>query len=132
MGRYYSGDIEGKFWFAVQSSSAASRFGGECHTSEVIKYYFDKDTDYEDVCKEIEKIKNNLGSLKVKLDDFFNEHNNGYNDEMLVDYGIPQERLKELLIEYADLELGIKIKECLEKQDYCTFEAEYLYPIGNR
>ncbi len=27
MGRYYSGDIEGKFWFAVQSSYAADRFG---------------------------------------------------------------------------------------------------------
>jgi len=24
MGRYYSGDIEGKFWFAVQSSTDAS------------------------------------------------------------------------------------------------------------
>ena len=28
MGRYYSGDINGKFWFALQSSNAASRFGG--------------------------------------------------------------------------------------------------------
>ena len=28
MGRYYTGDIEGKFWFALQSSNAASRFGG--------------------------------------------------------------------------------------------------------
>ena len=27
MGRYYSGDIEGKFWFALQSSDAADRFG---------------------------------------------------------------------------------------------------------
>ena len=36
MGRYYSGDIEGKFWFAVQSSNAADRFGG------IVKpYYFE-------------------------------------------------------------------------------------------
>jgi hypothetical protein len=27
MGRYYTGDIEGKFAFAVQSSDAADRFG---------------------------------------------------------------------------------------------------------
>ena len=27
MGRYYNGDIEGKFWFAVQSSDCADRFG---------------------------------------------------------------------------------------------------------
>ena len=28
MGRYYDGDISGKFWFAVQSSNAPARFGG--------------------------------------------------------------------------------------------------------
>ena len=27
MGRYYNGDIEGKFWFAVQSSDDADFFG---------------------------------------------------------------------------------------------------------
>jgi hypothetical protein len=27
MGRYYSGSIRGKFWFGLQSSSAADRFG---------------------------------------------------------------------------------------------------------
>ena len=27
MGRYYNGDIEGKFMFAVQSSTSADRFG---------------------------------------------------------------------------------------------------------
>ena len=33
MGRYYNGDIEGKFWFAVQSSNDADFFGceGESH-----------------------------------------------------------------------------------------------------
>ena len=29
MGRYYYGDINGKFWFGVQSSTDASNFGGE-------------------------------------------------------------------------------------------------------
>jgi len=27
MGRYYTGDIVGKFWFAIQSSDDASHFG---------------------------------------------------------------------------------------------------------
>ena len=27
MGRYYGGDIEGKFWFGVQSSDDADHFG---------------------------------------------------------------------------------------------------------
>ena len=29
MGRYYSGDIEGKMWFAVQNSSDWDYFGKE-------------------------------------------------------------------------------------------------------
>ena len=29
MGRYYHGDIEGKFWFGVQDSRDAEHFGGE-------------------------------------------------------------------------------------------------------
>jgi hypothetical protein len=47
MGRYYSGDIEGKFWFGVQSSMVASdRFG--CHESEPdhVDYYVEEDQEY--------------------------------------------------------------------------------------
>ena len=40
MGRYYSGDIEGKFWFAVQSSDDADNFGVE-GDSAFLNYYFD-------------------------------------------------------------------------------------------
>ena len=29
MGRYYRGDIEGKFWFAIQASNDADFFGCE-------------------------------------------------------------------------------------------------------
>ena len=42
MGRYYHGDIEGKFWFAVQSSQDADFFGSE-GTSSHLHYYFDED-----------------------------------------------------------------------------------------
>ena len=47
MGRYYSGDIEGKFWFGVQSSTAARRFGGSESEPNYINYYFSED-DLED------------------------------------------------------------------------------------
>jgi hypothetical protein len=43
MGRYYSGDIEGKFWFALQDSDAADRFGVEGDQPNYITYYFDED-----------------------------------------------------------------------------------------
>ena len=49
MGRYYSGDIEGKFWFGVQSSNAADRFGAEGFRPEELCYYFDKDEHLEGV-----------------------------------------------------------------------------------
>ena len=62
MGRYYSGDIEGKFWFAVQSSDDGEFFGSEEQTSNQIEYYLDRQT-WEDVgvkaiaeCKEELKI----------------------------------------------------------------------------
>ena len=42
MGRYYHGDIEGKFWVAVQSSTDAEYFGVQGHTSH-LDYYFEKE-----------------------------------------------------------------------------------------
>jgi hypothetical protein len=40
MGRYYNGDIEGKFWVAVQSSNAADQFGVEGTAPEQLEYGF--------------------------------------------------------------------------------------------
>ena len=52
MGRYYSGDIDGKFWFALQSSDAADRFGVTGTQPNYLHYYFD-DSDLEAVEEEI-------------------------------------------------------------------------------
>ena len=38
MGRYYFGDIKGKFWFGVQTSDDAVNLGG--HTSDNLMLYF--------------------------------------------------------------------------------------------
>ena len=43
MGRYYHGDIEGKFWFAIQDSNAADRFGSTGYEPQYIHYYFDEE-----------------------------------------------------------------------------------------
>ena len=43
MGRYYSGDIEGKFAFAIQNSDAADRFGVIGQTPNFLQYYFTTD-----------------------------------------------------------------------------------------
>ena len=43
MGRYYSGDIEGKFWFGVQSSDDPDFFGGQTSEPSEIGYAFTTD-----------------------------------------------------------------------------------------
>ena len=42
MGTYYHGDIDGKFWVGVQSSTDAEFFGVEGNAN-FLHYYFDED-----------------------------------------------------------------------------------------
>lgn len=119
MGRYYSGDINGKFWFAIQSSNAADRFGvkGDYPTS-YLEYYFNED-DLDNVNAEINKIKGSLGFKMVVIEKFF-EENSGWDDKMLEEAGITHKELED----YADLELGIKIRDCIVSKGDCAFDAE--------
>jgi len=118
MGRYYSGDIEGKFWFALQSSDSADRFGVSGTQPEVLNYHFDEEN-LEGVEEEIARIEEKLGDKIKVIDDFF-KTNNGYNDKMLAEAGITTKELSE----YADLGLGKKIRDCIKENGSCSFEAE--------
>ena len=44
MGRYYEGDIDGKFWFAIQDSNDGEFFGAEEQDSNWIDYCVDRET----------------------------------------------------------------------------------------
>ena len=114
MGRYYNGDINGKFMFAVQSSTAADRFGAIGH-SNYISYYFDKDH-LETINKEL----NSLESSFKKVKEFFKDRNDSYSTEDQEKAGITSQEISE----YADYVLGLKIKECIIEQGDCSFEAE--------
>jgi hypothetical protein len=118
MGRYYSGDIEGKFWFALQSSLAADRFGVTHNEPNFVEYYFDEDN-LEDVENEIKSIEESLGDKLKSIERFF-EDNTGYNDSMLEEAGIYRAELSD----YADLGLGIKIRDCIKENGSCCFDAE--------
>ena len=118
MGRYYTGDIEGKFWFAVQSSVAADRFGVSHNEPNYVEYYYEEN-DLEGVEKEIQVIEETLGDTLQLIENFFKEKES-YNDEELTEAGISREALSE----YADLNLGIKIRDCIKENGSCTFEAE--------
>lgn len=143
MGRYYNGDIEGKFWFGVQDSTDASFFGADYTEPNYVEYYFEKEEHMDSVNEGIATCITELGEYKDKMDNFFNTHDS-YNDEQLAHFlgfitkeeseeaysdrsentlqGV--EKVKRLLEWYARLKLGQKIQKCLEETGECTFQAE--------
>lgn len=72
MGRYYSGDIEGKFWVAIQNSDAAERFGLTGYTPNYITYDIDSGNIVYD---NFMSLSENIFSVYefVKLTKFFNK-----------------------------------------------------------
>jgi len=123
MGRYYNGDIEGKFWFAVQPSNDADFFGVEGQTPQELSYYFDEDS-LKDVSEGIKACNKKLGKFKTKLDNFFKDCE-GYNNAMVSKaLKVTEVKARELLEWYARLELGLKIEKCIKDQGYCSFIAE--------
>lgn len=123
MGRYYRGDIEGKFWFGIQSSTDASFFGGDAVEPQFITYLFTSD-DLIDIQKGIERCNDKLGDDTSKLDAFF-KTNSSYDDaELSKKTGIPPKKLNEKLQWYARLALGEAIHQCVKEKGSCQFEAE--------
>ena len=123
MGRYYDGDISGKFWFGVQSSSDADHFGVKGTVPNQLNYYF-HELDIPCVEKKLAEIMSEMGQDFNELANFFT-NNNGYNDEMIVEQTkIPKNRLKSALGLYARYQLGNEILMCLHKHQECSFTAE--------
>ena len=118
MGRYYDGDVNGKFMFAVQGSDAHERFGAIGGESNYINYVVYRDS-YADICSELEGI--NKQSIE-KVDKMFNEKS-GYNDKIKKEFGVSEKDLSE----YADYEIGMQLKEFFDDNpdcDECRFDAE--------
>ena len=113
MGRYYQGDIEGKFMFAVQSSTAADRFGAEGYNNYV-DYYFDE-------CH-LDTISKELSTLKPaweKVTEFFKDKDS-WNPCQQAEAGISDQEMSD----FADYRLGKQIEECIKKEGQCEFQAE--------
>jgi len=138
MGRYYSGDIEGKFWFGVQGSDDAIHFGGtydyidgegevvdEDEQDEAVEMYFHfGQEDVESIKEGIQKCLDELGENHEKIEKFFDERDS-YNDEILanaLETSVPKTR--SLLEHYARLRLGLKIENCVGEKGECNFTAE--------
>lgn len=127
MSRYYQGDIEGKFWFGIQSSEDASFFGGETYQPQVIEYAFTEEH-IDDIKKGLSECEKQLGEKKEWLEKFFEKHN-GYNNEMLQKEWLKTNKkeldINETLEWYARLDLGQKIFDSVETLGHCYFSAEY-------
>jgi len=125
MGRYYDGDVEGKWWFGVQSSDTPERFGGyETH----IDYTICNDDTFK---SGIKLIKEDLGDKLEWLQQFFDE-NNGYNDAMLMEFMMKKNprydksELSQDLENFADYEFAMQVKEHFDDtgNEYCHVNSE--------
>ena len=128
MGRYYHGDIEGKFMFGVQSSNDADFFGVEGFAT-YLNYGFDL-ADLPKVEEGIKECENVLGEYLDYINKFFKERDS-YNNEQLSKYltdklgrDVTKKDVMFNLEWYARLELGKEIRDCLKENSYCNFEAE--------
>jgi hypothetical protein len=128
MGRYYNGDIEGKFWFGVQSSDDGEFFGAIPHEPNYINYSVEE---IEPVEEGIQECHNALGDNLMRFDDFFNSLEHGYNEEMIMAWykdkynkTITEGDIRNMLEWYARLRLGEKIYDCMKEHGECHFEAE--------
>ena len=122
MGRYYNGDIEGKFWLGVQASHDADFFGVSGYQPNYLEYEFEEEN-LPDVKKGIAFCEKELGDYEKKIDDFFDKVN-GYNDDIIKEHGFDIKEFNKKIVWYARLELGRKIYKCLEKNKSCNFDAE--------
>ncbi len=113
MGRYYDGDISGKFMFAVQSSDAADRFGSAGYNN-YLDYYFCED--------HLPTIKEELALLKEdfnKVEEFFKNRDTWTTQEQK-DAGITSQQMSN----YADYRLGKQILDYVKENGECYFSAE--------
>lgn len=127
MGRYYSGDIEGKFAFAIQNSNAADRFGVIGQPPNFIEYYFTEDN-LEELKEELKNIEDAFSEHKTALKTYFDLYKTQDNAPLSFSSYIKEGGLPELteaqLSEYYDYLLGRKILDCIQETGTCTFDAE--------
>ena len=135
MGRYYEGDIEGKFWFGIQSSDDADFFGSAGFQPDYLEYYFDE-SNLEKIQQGLDMCLEQLGDKKQLLDDFFEEDQGYTREEICEVLNIPvpkpgisieahrKTKYHHYLEWYARYQLGKKILDRVKSDKFCSFRAE--------
>ena len=138
MGRYYEGDIEGKFWFGIQSSDDADFFGSTGFQPDYLEYYFDEEH-LSKIQQGLDECCQRLDYRKGLLDDFFKKNDSYTQEEIckLLDTPVPEtttefaeaeaERKRKYhyyIMWYARYQLCKKILDCVKSNKFCSFRAE--------
>jgi hypothetical protein len=126
MGRYYDGDIQGKFAFGVQDSMAANRFGVRGEAPNYVDYYFCEDNieDLESELKEMEKWFGEYEKPIMTYHDLFGCDDKPIPLEKYLLEGGYESMNENQWAEYYDYHLGRKILECIKAKGDCSFTAE--------
>jgi|TARA_R100000482_G_scaffold121911_1_gene68619 hypothetical protein len=126
MGRYYYGDIEGKFMFAVQPSDAGERFGAyEVPIEpEYLDYKVERNS-YDDICNELESIEDSGAVKRVKhmWSELEKEGQMGYNQDDMKRFKVSDNDMSE----YADWLMGKQMKDYFDENPdakWLNFNAE--------
>jgi len=104
MGRYYNGDIDGKFMFAVQSSDAGERFGAIEQESGYIDYVVYKEDSYKAIAEELKEIEGT--GVVDRVNEMFKD-DWLWNDEKMKKFGVSSQDMSE----YADHRMGKQMKD---------------------
>ena len=135
MGRYYEGDIEGKFWFGIQSSDDADFFGSTGFQPDWLEYYFDE-SHKDKIEHGLAQCLDHLGSKFEILYEFFEKKEVYTREEVceVLDVPVPKtgmsieehnkSKYHYYLMWYARYELGKKILDRVKSDKFCSFRAE--------
>ncbi len=104
MGRYYEGDIEGKFWFGCQSSQDGEFFGAMEQGPSMIEYHIDH-KNIGEVHTGISKCKKELGKYLI----LFGLAYNGGLEKHPEWAKLKENRQGELYKWFARLDMGMRI-----------------------
>jgi hypothetical protein len=127
MGRYYEGDIEGKFAFGDQESSAADRFGVTGQVPEYLDYYYDE-TNLPGLESELKAMEKEFGEYRTPLLSYFDLFDISDNTRLhfrdYLEKGGLQTMSSEQWHEYNDYLIGRKILKSIKDKGDCSFTAE--------
>lgn len=123
MGRWTTGDIEHKFWLGIQSSDAASQYGGESEVNYIPYSYYGMDEfDIKQLDTNI-KMFNTALNLNISRSTDPNWFYDWINSKTTLEQKeYDQKNITELA---ADIQLGLKIFQKILTNGECHFKAEY-------